>query len=278
VLIIGPARQNDTQWVYIWPCRKFSYSWDIHLENIVYDKVFQTEQNHWWFRTKRQLVLSLLKQHIVTSPQQSARICDIGCGCGMMLQELKAADYDGVGIDASDMALDYCRQRGVQAVKGLLPANVNLSDESVDGVLVLDVLEHIEDDGEAWAAAMKLLKPDGIAICTVPACSWLWTQNDEYLQHKRRYNYHQLSSVVKSVQNTEVLCLTYINTFLFPLALIERMALKLLPFRKETTGLAIPAWGVNYLLHKIYSAEIPLINFGIRFPVGLSLLAVVRKS
>src|SRR5690606_6126967 len=92
-----------------------------------------------------------------------------------------------VGLDAFPQAVTFSRQRGVDVVTGSLPDDVPLEAGRFDAVLLLDVLEHLDDDYGGLKRAVRLLRPGGIAICTVPAYPWLWTARDEHHQHKRRY-------------------------------------------------------------------------------------------
>ena len=52
---------------------------------------------------------------------------------------------------------------------------------------MLDVLEHIEDDAGALAAARDALAPGGRLLLTVPAMPCLWSRHDEANCHFRRY-------------------------------------------------------------------------------------------
>ena len=50
----------------------------------------------------------------------------------------------------------------------------DVPSESVDGVLLLDVLEHVADDAAFFRSAMRLLKAGGRVIVTVPAHPFLF--------------------------------------------------------------------------------------------------------
>ena len=54
-------------------------------------------------------------------------------------------------------------------------------------MLALDIVEHIEDDRQALSEIARVLRPDGVAVITVPAFPFLWSGHDEALYHKRRY-------------------------------------------------------------------------------------------
>ena len=60
-------------------------------------------------------------------------------------------------------------------------------DQQFDGILYMDVLEHIEADGAELARAARHLKPDGILTILSPALPWLFTPFDTAIGHYRRY-------------------------------------------------------------------------------------------
>jgi hypothetical protein len=66
-------------------------------------------------------------------------------------------------------------------------------------VIMLDVLEHIEDD-KAFLAhdVVPRLKPESNIVISVPAHPSLFTSHDEFLGHHRRYTRRQLLSVSRA--------------------------------------------------------------------------------
>ena len=251
------------------------------MDEALYDEMFRLESAHWWFVAKRRIILSLLKKHLPVSPSSPApRVCDIGCGCGMTLCDLQKQGYQAVGVDASETALSYCAARGVQAVKGSLPDHLGLPPENADAVLLLDVLEHLDDDLAAMLAAIDLLRPGGILIATVPAYQWLWTRRDEFHHHKRRYSLKQWRQLLHDAAarcGARRLTVSYFNTYLFPPALAGRLAAKVLPQPDRPGDMSIPPLGINRLLAGIFASERLPLCAGIPLPFGLSLLAVMRK-
>jgi SAM-dependent methyltransferase len=56
-----------------------------------------------------------------------------------------------------------------------------------DTILYIDVLEHIERDGEELATAARCLRPGGHLVVLSPAYHWLFSRFDDALGHFRRY-------------------------------------------------------------------------------------------
>lgn len=97
-------------------------------------------------------------------PDGGARIAfDFGCGGGLMAVPLAAQGVRVVGIDCAQRALvaaSQQRQAGscfVRAELGASPA----ADGVADLALLCDVLEHVDDVGDAIAAAASSLRSGG---------------------------------------------------------------------------------------------------------------------
>jgi SAM-dependent methyltransferase len=247
------------------------------MDEALYDEIFLLESRHWWFRAKRRIVRALLRKHLPRQAGRSPRVCDIGCGCGMMLLDLRAAGYDAVGIDDSAKALDYCRRRGAEALEGRLPDGLPLAPASVDAALLLDVLEHVDDDAASLRAVVEAVRPGGVVIATVPAYRFLWTRRDEFHHHKRRYSRRMLRAVLRSHPQGRIALLSSMNSVLFPMALAERLVRRIVPEKKAAT-LRLPWWPVNRALEAAFAAERLPLTLGIPLPWGLSLVGVVRRE
>jgi SAM-dependent methyltransferase len=246
------------------------------MDEALYDEIFLLESRHWWFRSKRRIVRALLRRHLTPEAGHSSRVCDIGCGCGMMLLDLRAAGYEAVGVDESPRALDYCRRRGVEVMQGSLPDGLPLAPASVDAALLLDVLEHVDDDRASLRAALETVRPGGIVIATVPAYRFLWTRRDEFHHHNRRYGRAQFRDVLGAHQRGRILLLSYMNTVLFPMALAERLIRRIVPEKKAAT-LRLPWAPINRALEASFASERFLLSRGIPLPWGLSLVGVVHR-
>ena len=173
--------------------------------------------------------------------------------------------------------LEYARRSlGNRIFSGRLPDEVNLPADSFDVVLLTDVLEHIEQDAASAAEALRLLRPGGILVATVPAYQWLYSARDAHHHHFRRYGKQQFAALWRHT-DAKVVLLSHYNSLLFPLAAAQRLASKAVSTRKKPGDLRTPISIVNSLLTQIMGSETNLLG---RFPLpfGLSLIAVVRKQ
>jgi len=247
------------------------------MDEALYDEIFQLESRYWWFRAKRRIVRSLLQRHLPRDAGRHVRVCDVGCGCGMMLLDLREAGYEAVGIDDSPKALEYCRQRGAEVSQGTLPGDLHVASRSMDAALLLDVLEHVEEDRASLRAVLELVRPGGIVIATVPAYRFLWTKRDEYHHHKRRYSGASFRELLSAHPEGRTVLASHMNTTLFPLALAERLVRRVIPEKKAAT-LHVPVGPVNWCLETAFASERFLLAHGVKLPWGLSLVGVVRRA
>jgi SAM-dependent methyltransferase len=245
------------------------------MESELYDEMYRVEQDHWWFRARREIVWSLVERYVEGGAKRRLQVCELGCGTGGNLAAL-ADRHEVVGVECSTAALEFARRRlGDRVVRGSLPDDVCLPHASFDVVLLTDVLEHIEDDRRSAAVALRLLRPGGIVVATVPAYQWLYSPRDAHHQHYRRYGRRRFETLWKSPESSNLL-ISYYNSFLFLPAAIARLASKWKLSRSAISDLSVPPQPLNALLARVMSCERNLLG-RMAQPFGLSLVAVVRK-
>lgn len=242
------------------------------MQDELFDQMYDLESRHWWFRAKRRIAHALLDRF---APAPNGRVLDVGCGCGMMLAELAARGRQVSGLDPNDKAIAYCAARGVAVLKGILPDAARTSGERFDVVLLLDVIEHIDDDRAALESAMSLLRPGGVAVVMVPAWPALFSLHDERHGHRRRYTRRGLRALVGGLPGVRVEMLSFMNCALFPLAALSRLAGKLVG-GKGSAELRVPWTPVNRLFETLFAAEASRLARGRALPWGLSLVTVLR--
>jgi 2-polyprenyl-3-methyl-5-hydroxy-6-metoxy-1,4-benzoquinol methylase len=103
------------------------------------------------------------------------RLLDVGCSTGWFLAEATAAGYQGVGLDVSPMAVEFARERGLDARLATLESFTQAStgpgadDGRFDVVTMLDSLEHMPRPLAALEAAARALRDGGLLLVTTPA-------------------------------------------------------------------------------------------------------------
>jgi hypothetical protein len=150
-----------------------------------------------------------------------------------------------------------------EAVKGTtrdLSANHNF-----DTILYIDVIEHIENDGEELRYATNLLANGGHLVVLVPAHQYLFSPFDKAIGHYRRYNKKMLRSITPPGLRFQRL------KYLDSMGLLASMVNKLFLKQKYPTLKQVMFW--DKTLVKTSRVIDPLINF----QIGKTVIAVWKK-
>ncbi len=241
-----------------------------------YHKMHALEKQYWWFQGRRRVILDTLKHHAKVQSDAKPVILDIGCGTGMMLEDLQEMG-NATGLDFSMVALEYCRNRGIKNLGRADVRNLPIRENSVDIITALDLIEHIEDDHGLMDEFHRVLKPGGVAIMSVPAHKKLWSGHDVALHHFRRYEKPEFRQLIEGAGLTPTKYTYGMATAYVPAVLVRNWK-KLT--RKENDGhstdeFPIPSW-LNGMLRKSVEVESMWLR-RFNLPIGLSLLCVAEK-
>lgn len=93
-------------------------------------------------------------------------IVDIGCGQGDFLTQAKELGLNAEGIDDKDQWVKYCTKIGLKARRGSI-LKLPYDDQSVDGVFIQSVLEHV-DAVKSMEEINRIMKKGGIVAISSP--------------------------------------------------------------------------------------------------------------
>jgi SAM-dependent methyltransferase len=180
-----------------------------------------------------------------------------------------------MGVDMSEIALRYCRQRGLKRLVRGDGTALPLQDTTLEGVIGLDVFEHIGDDMAAFREAHRVLRPGQVLVLSVPAFRWLWGPHDVALHHERRYTRGEMRRKLEET-GFEVVRISYSVFFLFPVVCLWRVAEKRKRGPAKASLVPVPKWA-NSLLIGLQRFESWLIE-RVDLPWGSSVVAVARRK
>ena len=98
-------------------------------------------------------------------------------------------------VDISRPALSGLKACGGHAMLGEITA-LPFPDSSVDLVCAFDIVEHIEDDRQAFRELSRVAKDDATVIFSVPLHPDRWTGFDALVGHARRYDPGELLAIL----------------------------------------------------------------------------------
>jgi SAM-dependent methyltransferase len=218
---------------------------------------------HWYYRSKAAALGRMVGR---LKPQ---RLLDVGAGSGFFSRHLLSEGDAGSAL-CVDIGYQANRDETVDGKPVLYRRDCGATD--CDLVLMMDVLEHVDDDsGLVRHYATKV--PSGAHfLVTVPAFRFLWSGHDVFLEHKRRYTLDEIEAAMRDA-GLEVVKSAYYFGLIFPLAVAVRLV---------TRGDAHPRSSLkkygaftNTALAALCRAELPL--FPLNRLAGLSAFVLARK-
>jgi len=209
-------------------------------------------------------------------PYVGRRILEVGGGIGTMADFFLDRDLL-VLVDILPEAVEalttrYVAHRHIHPIIGdIVDSDIvpRLADYQFDTAISVNVLEHIEQDGQALVHIAELLRPGGYLVLFVPASAYLYGTLDSALGHHRRYEAAGLRRLVErtalQVERIEYCNMIGILGWWLNSYVLQR---DILPERQLRA--------FNFLAPVILGAE-SLISRLIALPTGQSLLCIARK-
>jgi hypothetical protein len=151
---------------------------------------------HPWEVARFNFFLSLLAQH---GAMTTKHWLDVGSGDAWFARSLHRELSGDARITCWDpnYTLDDVRDPA-NSVEGL-ELTIERPEGRFDGVLMLDVIEHVEDDSNFVRDIVKgSLSESGWMLVSVPAFQGLFSEHDTQLKHFRRYSPRQCRLLLES--------------------------------------------------------------------------------
>ncbi len=225
----------------------------------------EMDSRHWWTQTR----LKIVSKNVISCNLGDSRIFEIGAGSGGTLKHLKNKGFQVLALEPTLYGSTKCRSLGIETLE--------ISFESLDQwpsnigcILLLDVLEHIEDDLSTLRKLFNLADHGTHLVLTVPADPKLWSKLDEDVSHYRRYT---LKSILNALEGSgwEIKSYRYWMSILKPVVWFRRKIIRG-DFNSETR---LPPTLVNTLLTLMVDCEAVFPVIG-KIP-GTTIMLVARK-
>lgn len=100
-------------------------------------------------------------------------------------------------VDISQPALSRLKAHGGLTMLGDVTA-LPFPDRSFDLVCAFDIVEHIEDDQQAFCEVSRVAKDDAIIVLSVPLHPACWSAFDTLVGHVRRYKPDELLAILRN--------------------------------------------------------------------------------
>lgn len=249
-----------------------SYDADFH------EKLFQLENNCFWFSERNRLLVWAMKKYF----PDTESFLEIGCGTGFVLKGLADAfeKIEYTGADIYTTGLKFAAEKLPQARFIQMDARFIPFHDEFDVLGAFDIIEHVEEDQQILDQMFKAVRAGGGIVVTVPQHKWLWSTTDIYGCHKRRYTRAELRKKITESGFTIIRIISFMS-LLLPLILLLRGRYLFLS-KEITQKLVRTELNINpvldFLFKTICALERRLIETGISFPAGGSLLCIAKKG
>ncbi len=140
---------------------------------------------------------------------------EVGIGFGNFKEKVQNQIESYAGVDIEEELIRQEQKKDVSA--SYYAADVSSSDfisifeeEFKDSILMVNVLEHVDNDRLALENLLSILKPHGHLLLFIPAFMALYNDMDRLAGHHRRYTKRSLKSILPK-QGVQIVKLEYFN-------------------------------------------------------------------
>ncbi len=227
--------------------------------------------DHFWIIWRFDFFKKFAKSALINDQ----RFFEVGCGHGIAINQFES-NYT-VTVDGCDLN-EYALKK-IQNNKGNIYCyNIYQKmaefKEKYDGVILFDVIEHIDDDIDFLKTSCFHVKKGGLVMIDVPAYQSMYSKYDAVIGHKRRYTKKLLKERMEAAGITDVK-LSYWGISLVPLLFIRKFVLLFKNDNIASDGFKSPQGFIKKVLFFVMRLELSLFSKPV---IGTSLIAYGRKS
>ncbi|CAM3821215.1 class I SAM-dependent methyltransferase [Polynucleobacter arcticus] len=223
---------------------------------------------HWYYQSKAKALSNLI------SGLNSKKILDIGSGSAFFSRYI--LDHSDAN-EAWCIDISYLSESDESRAGKTLHYRKSIHEANeIELVLLMDVLEHIEDDLTFLSHYVSMVPAGTAFLISVPAFQWLWSSHDEYLEHQRRYTLSEVEKLAK-MAGLEINLGCYFFGLVLPIAAVVRLFERCLKPSSGQLKSSMKSHSplVNFSLKMICSLECTLLRHN-RL-AGLSVFCLARK-
>ena len=215
-------------------------------------------------------------------PPPETPLYDVGGGNGVVAAAMQNAGIPTVVVEPGEAGARRARTRGLESICATMEG-AGFAPASLGSIGMFDVVEHIQDGSGSLQRARALLRPRGRIYLTVPAYRILWSAEDVYAQHFRRYTARGMRRTLEAA-GFEV----ELSTYMFALLPLPILLMRSIPYRFGRRRPFTPegvhddhakAHGLSRtLVDRLLDLELNLFRRLGWLPFGASVVAVGRRS
>ena len=226
-------------------------------------------RRHPWELERAHALQQILDAH---APGGHRSILDIGCGDGYTVARLLEAS-DARGAVAYDINFSAQQLESLTKQYPSVRFVNRLNGQTADLMLMLDIVEHVDDDEGFVIEHSRRLDAGGHLLVTVPAFGWLFSEHDRFLEHRRRYSLAQLTDLLRR-SGLNVLASGYL--FGVPLVLRAGTVLAERLFNQRTRPRSLGEWSHGAVFSAMVETALRVDNAAHLLLSSRNLLAILK--
>ena len=184
--------------------------------------IAEVEDRSFWFRHRNRVIGWMLRAYPI-----DGAFLDVGGGNGFQSLMLQQQWPTVVMVEPGIVGCRTARDRGVRRVVHGTLEELALPQQSVGGIGLFDVLEHIVDARALLNESASVLRRAGRLFVTVPAFRCLWSREDDFAQHARRYTEASLRAEIEAAGFRIERCAYFFGPLFLPVLLLRALPYRL---------------------------------------------------
>ena len=237
------------------------------------------EENHWWYKSLRHLVITGIKKNFKDS---NISIIDAGCGTGGTINHLQKAGYINItGFDRSEHAVQICRRRNLNVFQDdIRNIGSHFKDNSTDVIICNDVFYFFTDSErmDIMMSFCDILRKIGIIIMILPAMNIFSGIHDRAVGIAGRFTRDDVGKIAGNIPLGIVKNIFWpfvLSPFIFAVRIKQRLQLKLFKKTGIKSDLHMPNKIINEILYRMVLIENTLFNSK---PMGSSIFLILKNE
>ncbi len=211
------------------------------------------DAQHFWMQWRFEAV----KKHLHLMPDTTSKVLEIGCGHGVMREQMESLGYVVDACDLNLHALELIKGgQGRVMLYNIYDKHPDLAGK-YDMIMLMDMVEHIEDDVDFLKTAAAYLRPGGTVVLSVPASMLLFSKYDVEVGHIRRYTRKTMHELMTNA-GFEPTKISYWAGSLVPVALARKAMMAFTKDKVIEKGLQPPNKLVDAVLRTMKNLETAL--------------------
>lgn len=240
------------------------------------DLCLALEDFSFWFRHRNNCIVELVKKFSLHE-----NFFDVGGGNGYVSLGLQNAGINVALLEPGISGVINAKKRNIENVVCATTQNCGLASEFVENIGVFDVVEHISDEQDFLRSCHKMLKTNGKIFVTVPAFKFLWSKEDDYSGHFRRYTINTLKTSLENA-GFKLLYTSYLFSPLpLPIYFMRTLPSKLNMHKnyndKDKFLKEHKSEKSSGILEKVWQWELNKVKALSKIPFGSTVIAVAEK-